>query len=466
MIRFFKTYLLLTIVVFIFYSCGSTKKIVAPVALNTLPPLRESVVNIPFKIYAKPFLMAAENKTPLQFTSVGWPDFMPSGCDFRYKYRFVRSGFRFSCVNNKALLTMIGHYQLAGSKTVCAFGKQVSPWVTGSCGFSPEPLRRVEINISSQFNFQPDYTMRSRSGVEKITAIDKCFVTILNSDITNLVTDSIRSSVDVFASSLDQTIAGLNYSPVISKVGAAVGKKIPLSSYGFIKINPSAIHISPFNYSRDTLSFVAGFSCFPEISSDSNNRVITSFLPPLSSATLNPGFAINVNAAYDYRFIDTLLTSFIKNRAFELEGRTIYVQNLAVKGLENNRVELRFDFSGSKNGTVYLTGTPVLDTVNQVISIPDLDYSIRSRDFLLTLGKTFLNQKIIRTIREKAVIKIGDLYLSNKARMDSAFNRNISPKILTTGATRQISLTAMVVKKDDFLFQLRALGTMNVAVGR
>ncbi len=466
MIRFIKTFPLLTIIAFIISSCGSAKKVTTPVALNTLPPLRESVINIPFRIFAKPFLTEAENKTPLQFTSVGWPDFMPSGCDFRYKYRFVRSGFRFSCVNNKALLTMIGHYQLAGSKTVCAFGKQVSPWVTGSCGFNPEPMRRVEINISSQFSFQPDYTMRSRSGVEKITALDKCFVTILNSDITNLVTDSIRSSVNTFASSLDQTIAGLNYAPMISKVGAAVGKKIPLSNYGFIKINPSTIHISPLNYSRDTLSFIAGFSCFPDLSSDSNNHVITSFLPPLNSATLNPGFVINVNAAYDYRFIDTLLTRFVKNRPFELEGRTIYVQNLAVRGLENNRVELRFDFSGSKNGTVYLTGTPVLDTINQVISIPDLDYSLRSRDFILTLGKTFFNQKIIRTIREKAVITIGDLYRSNKARMDSAFNRTISPNILTTGTTQQISLTAMVVKKDDFLFQLRARGVMNVAVGR
>lgn len=445
-------------------SCGSSKKIYKPPAVDGLPPLQESVINIPFKIYAKPFLAKAEASTPVQFTSTGWPDFLSSGCDFRYKYRFVRSGFRFSCVNNKATLTMVGNYQLAGSKTACAFGKQVSPWVSGSCGFSPEAMRRVEINIGSTFSFQPDYTMRSRSGVEKITALDKCVVTILNTDITDMVTDSIRSSVNAVATSLDQTIAGINYADMISKVGTIAGKKIALSSYGFIKINPSAVHISTINYSRDTLYFTAGFSCFPEVSSDSNNRAVTKFLPPLGTANLSPGFFINTNASYDYRFIDTLLTRFAKNKPFVVEGRNIYVQNMAVRGLDDNKVELQVDFTGSKSGRLYLTGTPVLDTIKQVISIPDLNYSLKSRDIILTLGKTFFNQKILNSIREKSIIKTGDLYQQNKSRLDSAFNRRVSSNVITSGSTRQIKLTGLVVKKDNLLFQLSARGVMGVTM--
>ena len=361
---------------------------------------------------------------------------------------------------------MVGNYQLAGSKTVCAFGKQVSPWVTGSCGFSPESMRRVEINIGSTFSFQPNYTLRSHSGVDKITAMDKCIVTLLNTDITDLVTDSIRSSVNAFAASLDQTIAGINYEPLIKKIGVLVGKKIPLSTYGHIKINPSAIQIGSINYTRDTIYFTAGFSCFPEITSDSINHAVTTFLPPLGNATLNSGFLINTNASYDYHFIDSLLTRFVKNKPFEVEGRTIYVQNITVRGLDYNRVELKFDFSGSKSGTLYLTGKPALDTVNQVISIPDLDYSLRSRDFVLTLGKTLFNQKILQSIREKAIIKTGDIYRSNKTRLDSAFNRNITPAISTKGNTRQIRLTGLVIKKDNLLFQLSASGVLGVTVGK
>jgi hypothetical protein len=446
------------------FSCGNSKKTARSSSVNGLPPLQESVINIPFKIYVKPFLAKAEASTPLQFNSPGWPDFFSSGCDFRYKYRFIRSGFRFSCVNNKATITMLGNYQLAGSKSVCAFGRQVAPWVSGSCGFSPESMRRIEINIGSTFSFQPDYTMRSRSGVERISAIDKCIVTILNSDITGMVTDSIRSSVNSFAASLDQTIAGINYAVLITKIGTAVGKKIALSTYGYIKINPSAVHISAINYTRDTIYFTAGFSCFPEVSSDSNNHAVTNFLPPLSSASLNAGFFINTNATYDYLFIDTLLTRFVKNRPFKIEGNNIFVQNITARGLENNKIELQFDFTGSKSGTLFLTGTPSLDTNKQVISIPDLDYSLKSTDLILTLGKTFFNQKILNSIREKTIIKTGDIYLQNKTRLDSAFNRNILPNVTTIGNTQQIKLTGLVIRKDNLLFQLSARGIMSVTV--
>lgn len=450
----------------VLFSCSASKKIDSSTLRSSLPPLEESFINIPLKIYARSYLDKAEQQTPLQFSSPEWPDFLTSGCDFRYKYRFVRSGLRFSCTNNKATITMVGNYQIAGSKTVCAFGKQVSPWISGSCGFSPEPMRRVEINIASTFHFQPNYTIKSASGVERINPLDKCIVTLLNSDITDLVTDSIRSSVNAFSSSLDQTISGINFTALINKIGAGVGKKIPLSTYGFIKINPSAVNVGPINYSKDTIYLTAGFACFPEVSSDSNNHAITKFLPPLTSTPLAGGFVINTNASYDYTFIDSLLTRIVKDKPFQIEGRTITIEKVKVRGLENNMVELRFDFTGSKSGTIYLTGTPVLDARNQVISVPDLDYSLRSRDIVLNLGKTFFNKRILTTIREKAVIKIGDLYQQNKGKLDSAFNRHFTPKVYTSGNSREIKLTALVVKKDNLLFQLRVAGFMNVTVAK
>ena len=361
---------------------------------------------------------------------------------------------------------MVGNYQIAGSKTICAFGKQVSPWISGSCGFSPEPMRRVEIKIASTLQFQPNYTMKSLSGVETISPIDKCIMTILNADITGLITDSIRSSVNAFSRSLDQTVAGLNFTPLIGRIGAAAGKKIALATYGYIRINPSAINIGTINYNRDTIYLTAGFACFPEVTSDSNNHVITNFLPPLTMAPLNGGFVINTNAAYDYIFIDSLLTRLVKDKPFQIEGRTVIINRIMVKGLDQNMVELRFDFSGSKSGTVYLTGTPVLDTKNQVISIPDLDYSLRSRDLVLNLGKAFFNRRIISMIREKAVIKIGDLYRQNKATLDSAFNRRFAQNIYTTGSSREIKLTGLVVKKDNLLFQVRVAGFMDITVGK
>src|SRR5687768_4414779 len=112
-----------------FHSCSSTKKTSSPGSPpRTLPALPASQINIPVKIYMKPLLAMMDSMTAKEFTSDQWPNYYQPTCDFRYKYRFVRGPFTFSCINNKVNIGFQGTYQIAGSKTVCAFEKQVSPW--------------------------------------------------------------------------------------------------------------------------------------------------------------------------------------------------------------------------------------------------------------------------------------------------------------------------------------------------
>ncbi|MBC8033565.1 MAG: DUF4403 family protein [Chitinophagaceae bacterium] len=448
---------------FIFLQAAG-QEVVVPQPMTSLPSLQESVIHVPVKLYARPYLQQAEAMTPKEFLSEGWPEFLASGCEFRYKYRFVRSGLGLSCVNNKMTITFSGSYQIAGSETICAFGKQMSPWVTGSCGFGSEPMRKVQISIQSFLEFQPNYTLKTTTLPEKVTALDKCMVTIFNSDVTKEVIDSIGASVAAFGNSLDQKIAGLNFSSTLQVLAEKVGKKIPLNNYGYIKLNPSSVRAGRVNFTRDTLYFTLGVSCFPELSSDSINASITSFLPPLTSTELNPGFRINTNAIYDYVTLDTILNRSFRNTSFDLGGRTMILKNVAVSGLDNNQVELRIDFEGDKKGTVYLTGTPLLDVKNQVITIPDLDYSLRSRDLILNVAKTLFNKKILATLRENGTIRINEIYIKNKARIDSAFNRTISTELSTAGRSSGFSVTGLVIKRDNLLLQTNVTGDLSILV--
>ena len=433
-------------------------------ASQSLAPLRESVINIPVKINVKPYLQQAEALTPKEFLSEGWPGYIQSSCDFRYKYRFLRAGLGFSCVNNKFTVTFSGTYQIAGSRTVCTFGKQVSPWISGSCGFGTEPMRRVQISITSLLQLQPDYTLKTTTLPEKITPTDKCTVTIFNSDVTQEVIDSIGASVAAFGNSIDQRIAGFNFSAALQTLAEKAGRKIALKDMGYLKLNPSYIKAGTVNLLKDTMYCTLGFSCYPEITSDSTNNSFTSFLPPLGSADLPPGFTINTNALYDYTMLDTLLNRSFQDKTFQLEGWAIRITNIAVRGLDNNRVEVRADFDGDKKGTVYFTGTPMLDIEKQMITIPDLDYSLQTKDLFLNLGKTFFNKRIIQQLREKGIVSITDLYKENKPHIDSLLNRVVTPGITMTGQTTDFKVTGLVVKKDNLLLQTRISGEASVLV--
>src|SRR5690606_28508005 len=101
---------------------------------------------------------------------------------------------------------------------------------------------------------------------EKITAIDKCTMTILNSDVTQQVIDSIGASVAAFGNSMDKQIAALRFSDILKTLGEKAGKKIPMAGYGYIRLNPSAVKAGRVNLSGDTLHFTIGVTCFPELS--------------------------------------------------------------------------------------------------------------------------------------------------------------------------------------------------------
>src|SRR5580765_5698368 len=139
---------LLLISTILLVSCGSSKKagVQKSISQDTLPALPLSEIDIPIKVYMPPLIQRMELMVPKEFTSDKWPDYTQSSCDFRYKYKFIRTPIRLAISNNQASIAFGGNYQIAGSRSVCAFGQPVAPWISGSCGFGNEPLRKVNIN--------------------------------------------------------------------------------------------------------------------------------------------------------------------------------------------------------------------------------------------------------------------------------------------------------------------------------
>jgi hypothetical protein len=430
-------------------ACSASKKTTATAPLPTgLPPLPESNINVPVKVLMTPFLSQAGILIPKEVTSDGWPQFQQTSCDFHYKYRFVPGGFTFNCVNNQVLVKLDGTYQVAGEKCICAFNKQTTPWIGGSCGFDKQPMRKTEIFITSALQFQPNYTVRTNTITQKVNAQEKCTVSMFNLDITQQVMDSIKSSTNIFCKAMDSVVNGLDFSSTTKTLAERINKKIPLGRYGFIKINPSAVKMGKMNYIKDTLQAILGISCFPELHSDSTNNYTASFLPPLQNADLPNGITVYTNAKYDYAFINTIINQAVKDTSFQLEGRTVQLKNVHISGADNGKISLTVDFDGDKRGSLYLIGTPQLDTAKQIISLPDLDYTLKSRDFILTVGKTLFGNKILHTLRDKATIRITEMVEHNRKAIDAQFNKKIMEGVFSTGSLTDIRVLALVAGKD------------------
>lgn len=448
--------LLITCLTVFVLSCSSSKKIklaVQPIE-DKLPSLPESEIDLPIKMYAPPILAKAESVVSKEFTSETWPNYVQPACDFRYKYRFIRSGLSLTCANNIISVQFLGNYQVAGSRCICSMNKPVTPWISGSCGFGNEPMRKVSVRITSQLHFLPSYHVRTNTSLSQLTAFDKCQVSLLSTDVTSQILDSVKSSVNSFCTALDATIADLSFSGILQKAGEKSYQKLNLGKYGYLLVNPTRMRIGQLNYANDTFTVSVGLSCTPELSSDSVNHSAARILPPLTQTENRNQVSLYLNGVFDYPFLSKILSDTLHNKVFEIKGRTIVVKNVVIRGIGKKQVELQVDFAGSNKGSIYLRGTPWLDTAKQTLTIPDLSYSLESQDLALKMARTLFKNKIRKSIQGKSYLDIAALVKANLGEFNTQLNRQLTVNVSSSGTAKDARIIGLLARQDALQVQV------------
>ncbi|HLX90321.1 MAG TPA: DUF4403 family protein [Puia sp.] len=443
-------------------SCSSTKKISSFNIPESFPPVPASDFDIPIRLNAKPILFKANFLVPNQFFSDGWPNYVQPSCDFRYKYRFVRSAFTLTCTSNQLGIQMIGTYQVAGAKCICSLNKPVSPWISGSCGFGQEPMRRVSINITSRLNLLPNFRLQAATGPVKVVAQDRCYVSLFSSDVTQQVLDSIRAAVTSFCSTVDATVAGMDLSGLLQRSVDKGFTKVPIGKYGYVLVNPTSVRVGQLNYAKDSFSISVGLSCTPQLSSDSTNQAGADRRVPVSLVENRDNVSTFIDAVYDYDFISKLLSDTLRNRVFDYKGRTIVIKDAAVKGTGHHQIEVMIDFAGTNKGRLYLRGTPVLDTTKQTITLPDISYSLESGDLALKIGKSLFSNKIKKTIRGRSYLDVNALVHTNIGYLDSLLSRDLGHGATLSGKIRDLKVTGLI--PEERLVRMRIYAKANLEI--
>jgi hypothetical protein len=438
-------------------SCAGPGKSVSPESdtrKKSLPALPYSQIQIPVKLYMKPLLAKMDSLMVKEFTSEGWPGYQQPTCDFRYKYRFVRSPITLTCINNLVNIRFQGSYQIAGGRTVCAFGKQVSPWVSGSCGFGSETMRKVDINIRSVLQVLPRYQVATNTTLDQLVARDKCTVSLLQTDMTAEIMDSIRSSVETYTSGFDQFVQTLNNHQILQNWRARGNTVVPVSKYGFLNLNPSLLRMGKFNYIKDTLVFSIGFNGSPQFSSDSLSIVTPAYLPDFRNIESPSGVATYLNTVYSYKSLSGLLNDSLRNKPFEVEGRTFVIRNIELGGTEEGKIRIDLRFAGYKSGTLHLMGTPVLDSARQVISMPDISFSVDSRDMLVNIGKGLFRKRIVKQLKNQSVLDLAALIDKNKTAIEKRLNQPLNDWLSTTGKFAELKVVGLLSQKETIQIQV------------
>jgi hypothetical protein len=153
-------------------------------------------------------------------------------------------------------------------------------------------------------------------------------------------------------------------------------------------------------------------------------------IPPLEfGGTPSTGLRVPLEASFTYPVATSLIRKGLVGKSVTVSGRTVRVDDARLMGIGGGRVALGITFDGAVRGTVYLTGTPKLDTLTRQIYVPDLDYDVGSADLLVRSVEWVKGVNVRDFLRERARLPDEEILERLRVLAEKGMNRQLAPGV-------------------------------------
>ena len=434
--------------------------------LDSLP---SSEINIPIQINLKPIYTMAEKSVDTMFTSPGYPDgWVQDGCDTRFKYVFRRSKLQMKVSGMSMNLGFTGYYKIVGSTRVCVSGTVISPWTPACrCGFGSEGERRVNVSFTNSLSIQPDFKVKLDIKRNEPQPLDKCEVCFWGQDITKVVMKGLTAELDASKKDLDKRYGIVDLKPRFQQVWNQLSKVYNIASLGWLKINPQKIRINNMFAVNDSLNIYLGLSAKPVISFEKPVEQ-SSAVPNLGTFSRQPGFSIFLDAVLSYDSLSNIMNQNLAGQKFEFKKgfikKKFIIDECKIYGGGFEKLIIKIKFSGTNDGVVYLVGKPVYDKEKRTIEVADIDFDIKSKNFLLGSADWLFDKKITKEISKNARFELGAYIDSAKTSINQQLNQEWIKGMRSYGNIKDISLIGIYPMQQHLVIRSNCTGDLSVKV--
>jgi hypothetical protein len=304
-----------------------------------------------------------------------------------------------------------------------------------SCGYD-EDARLIYVSVSGPLSFSPDWYFDPRLSAN-VRPDNLCRVTIFNINIQPFLSRLMEGALQSAANkATDQIRAQTNVRARAADVWAQLSQPIALSDNIWLQLQPSAAFAGPFGLTDggQNLALPVAVQASPRIILGSPPLSWPNPLPRLQQGTLDPEFSIYLEANAKYSELATRLKQYFAGKKFTLGPRwpanrlRFRVTDVEVSG-GGNRLLVALLVQGSANGTLYLTGTPVLvnstRNVGGTLVLRDVDFTAETRNWLVQAGNIIFHNNIQQKLQQAAHLDISDRLQFVYSRLNAALNRDL-----------------------------------------
>ncbi|MFT3749554.1 MAG: DUF4403 family protein [Agriterribacter sp.] len=436
-------------------------------SLDTLPL---SDIDIPLQVNLKPLYEIAEKNVQKIYASDGWPnEYIVNNCDTKYMYRFKRGPLRISSGGNIINFNFTGGYIIAGAQRVCTGSGSdrvaISPWSpVCACGLK-EAEPKVNIGYKANLQIKNNYSVVTRFQALDPKPLDKCTVCFWGHDITPLVMAQLKDELIIAGRDIEDSLNGLNFRPQFQQLWDVLNTSVKLYDIGYLQLNPEKLRMSSLYAQNDSLNISVGISARPLISLTKTTDHKT-VVPDISDFTRRKGFSIYIDAIMNYDSLSQLLTQQLFGKRIDMDklGKYIIIEKCELYGADNEKLIIKISFKGSDNGIMYLTGKPVFNPFKNELQVKDIDYDIRTKNFLIKTAKWLFNRKIINELNKYSIFNMQAYTDTLINKVNSQMNRELQKGIFAQGRMESIQVVNIYPLKENFVLRCNSKGELAIRI--
>ncbi len=231
---------------------------------------------------------------------------------------------------------------------------------------------------------------------------------------------------------------------------------------------PTAMFASDLEVTDDALEITVGVrGRFATVVGDPGPAKPVPPLPPRGEAPDKAGLFIAVPVSLGWDPLSAAADADLSGQSWELSGGSLTVTGIELYPSGEALVvalDYRAESAWSTDGTLYLMGTPVLDTANRRLEVEDFDYVLDTWDVAIAGSNVLLESGIEEAVRTRLSYDFGPELEAARKRANAQLASQETEGGVFTGKLDAIQVRGLYLTNDALIVDAAASGSASMQI--
>jgi hypothetical protein len=287
-----------------------------------------------------------------------------------------------------------------------------------ACGICPAVEKSVDFGLSIAFQTQvsvsKEWKMNTQTTVTALNFLKEPSLDfgVVKIPVTGMVRKVITDNIPLVTSAIDREIGNsIPLKKILEETWLSMQDPVLIDSVYqvWFAMKPLQIILTPLQGDKKKLLISAGIETFFETRLGQKiNTPVKSFLnPPIIKDRIDHQFQIELPIGIDFNSATQMARRILKDSVFTIQRKKIVVKDIQIYG-SGGMAYVKTDLEGAIKGTLYLKGTPMLDTVENKLFIDRLDFDMVSKDALINVASWLLKGTFKKMLSENLIYSLDE----------------------------------------------------------